>query len=96
MSTAAQFEATLEAPGPNAKFAAYVVVVPGTTPSYAAGSIDAVQGQLRPSFVERGLIIGDFHEGTRRRPRVRTRRLASTPTRRRSPCSLSGARLRAI
>jgi hypothetical protein len=59
------FETTIPTFGPDAQFAAYVVVFPGVPLEYAPSSIDAVQNRLKPSFVERGLMIGEFHQGNR-------------------------------
>jgi hypothetical protein len=62
LAVAKEFEGTLAGLGPQAQFAADLVVFPNVTASFAPGSIDAVQRRLKPSFVERGLMIGEFHQ----------------------------------
>jgi hypothetical protein len=62
IAIAQEFEGSIAELGPQAQFAADVVVFPNITASFAPGSIDAVQRRLKPSFVERGVMIGEFHQ----------------------------------
>ena len=46
---------------PAARFKAFIVVFPAVTPGDAPDVIDVVQRELKPQFVARGLMLGEFH-----------------------------------
>jgi len=46
---------------PSARFKAFIIVFPGVTPGGAPDVIDVVQRELKPEFVSRGLMLGEFH-----------------------------------
>ena len=46
---------------PGARFKAFIVVFPGVPPGDAPDVIDVVQRELKPEFVARGLMLGEFH-----------------------------------
>ena len=51
------------AAGAEAQHKAILVLFPELAPAGAPGVIDAVQAALKPEFIARGLMIGQFHEG---------------------------------
>jgi hypothetical protein len=46
---------------PTARFKAFIIVFPDVTAEDAPDVIDVVQRELKPEFVSRGLMLGEFH-----------------------------------